>query len=105
MNGLYAEATREELRALILEKMKVFYEEELSVHLVIFDEVLDHIVRMDRVLRQPLGHLLLVGASGAGKTVLSKFVSWMNGLVIFTIKAGRNYDIICFENDLRTVMK
>ena len=60
-----------------------------QVRLVIFDSVLDHIVRMDRVLRhslrqsvnlkrkgysvilwrrQPLGHLLLVGASGAGKT-------------------------------------
>merc|ERR1719440_902394 len=105
MNGLYAEATREELRALILEKMKVFYEEELSVHLVIFDEVLDHIVRMDRVLRQPLGHLLLVGASGAGKTVLSKFVSWMNGLTVYQLKVGRNYDIVAFEVDVRAIMK
>jgi len=24
-----------------------------------------------------LGHLLLVGASGVGKTTLSRFVSWM----------------------------
>ena len=45
-------------------------------------DALDHITRIDRVLRQPLGHLLLVGASGAGKTVLSKFVSWMNGLSV-----------------------
>jgi dynein heavy chain 1, cytosolic len=40
-------------------KLKVFYEEELNVQLVIFDQVLDHITRIDRVLRQPLGHLLL----------------------------------------------
>ena len=50
--------------------------------LVVFDEVLDHILRIDRVLRQPMGHCLLVGDSGCGKTVLSKFVSWMNGLSI-----------------------
>ena len=49
---------------------------------MIFDDALDHITRIDRVLRQPLGHLLLVGASGARKTVLSKFVSWMNGLSV-----------------------
>lgn len=48
---------------------------------------------------------LSVGASGAGKTVLSKFVSWLNGLSVFQIKAGRNYDITAFEADLRIVMK
>lgn len=46
-----------------------------------------------------------VGASGAGKTVLSKFVSWLNGLSVFQIKAGRSYDTIAFEADLRIVMK
>merc|ERR1712227_509102 len=80
------------------------YEEELAVHLVIFDQVLDHIVRMDRVLRQPLGHLLLVGASGAGKTVLSRFVSWMNSTKTFQIKVHRGYTADDFDNDLRQVL-
>jgi hypothetical protein len=31
----------------------VFYEEELDVPLVLFDEVLEHILRIDRVFRQP----------------------------------------------------
>eukprot|EP00916_Digyalum_oweni_P025987 GHVL01042788.1.p1 GENE.GHVL01042788.1~~GHVL01042788.1.p1 ORF type:complete len:2866 (+),score=438.01 GHVL01042788.1:781-8598(+) len=101
----YQEVNREELRILVQDKLKLFNEEELNVQLVIFDQVLDHIVRIDRVLRQPLGHLLLVGASGAGKTVLSKYVSWMNGLSVFQIRAGRNYDTIAFEADLRLVMK
>lgn len=101
----YVDVGRDELRAFVEAKLKIFYEEVLAVKLVIFDEVLDHIVRMDRVLRQPLGHLLLVGASGAGKTVLSKFVSWMNGLSIYALKIGKGYDVVSFENDLRMVMK
>jgi len=101
----YVGVDREELREFVSSKLSIFYEEELAVKLVIFDEVLDHIVRMDRVLRQPLGHLLLVGASGAGKTVLSKFVSWMNGLSVYQLKVGRNYDVLAFEQDLRVVMK
>lgn len=56
-----------------------------------FDGVLEHVLRIDRVLRQPMGHLLLVGEAGAGKTVLSRFVSWMNGLGIFQA----SYRIIC----------
>lgn len=52
-----------------------------------------------------MGHCLLVGDSGAGKTVLSKFVSWMNGLSIFQIKAHSKYDLEDFNEDLRSVMK
>ena len=37
--------------------------------------------------------------------MLSKFVSWMNGLAIFQIKAHSRYDIEDFNEDLRTVMK
>lgn len=67
---------------------QVFYEEELDVPLVLFDEVLDHVLRIDRIFRQPQGHLLLIGVSGAGKTTLSRFVAWMNGLSIFQIKVN-----------------
>lgn len=42
-----------------------------------------------RIFRQPQGHLLLIGVSGAGKTTLSRFVAWMNGLSVYQIKVGR----------------
>eukprot|EP00934_Nitzschia_sp_Nitz4_P009291 Nitzschia sp. Nitz4//scaffold6_size259037//29898//42524//NITZ4_001045-RA/size259037-augustus-gene-0.315-mRNA-1//-1//CDS//3329556806//9281//frame0 len=96
---------REELKEFLSARLRVFYEEELDVPLVVFDEVLEHILRIDRVLRQPMGHLLLCGDSGAGKTVLSRFVSWMNGLNIFQIKAHSRYDADDFFEDLRTVMR
>lgn len=101
----YCEVSMPALRSLLRGKLRVFNEEVFQVQLVFFDEVLHHVARIDRVLRQPLGHLLLVGASGAGKTILTKFVAWMNGLSIFQIKAGRNYNTDSFEQDLRVVMK
>ena len=57
---------RAELKDFLSARLRVFYEEELDVPLVVFDGVLDHVLRIDRVLRQPMGHLLLVGDSGAG---------------------------------------
>ena len=53
--------------------------------LVLFDEVLDHVLRIDRIFRQPQGHLILIGISDAGKTTLSRFVAWMNGLSVFQV--------------------
>lgn len=101
----YVSVSQEDLKQYIEGRLKTFYEEELNVHLVVFDTVIDHILRIDRVLRQPLGHLLLVGASGVGKTTLTRFVSWMNNLTVFQIKAGRNYSVFDFDEDLRAVMK
>jgi dynein heavy chain 1 len=96
---------RNELKEFLTARLRVFYEEELDVPLVVFDEVLEHVLRIDRVLRQPIGHVLLAGDSGAGKTVLSKFVSWMNGLSIFQIKAHSRYGMEDFCEDLRSVMR
>ena len=101
----YTSVSQEELKKYIQARLVVFNEEELSVPLVVFDSVIDHILRIDRVLKQPLGHLLLVGASGVGKTTLSRFVAWLNNLQVFQIKAGRNYSVEDFDADLRLVMK
>ena len=89
LSRTYESVEREELRRHVEARLKVFYEEELDVPLVVFDDVLDHVLRIDRVLRQPLGHLLLVGESGAGKTVLTRFVAWTNALSVFQIKVSR----------------
>ena len=44
---------RDELRDYTKARLKVFYEEELDVPLVLFNEVLDHVLRIDRIFRQP----------------------------------------------------
>ncbi|KAL1512644.1 hypothetical protein ABEB36_002203 [Hypothenemus hampei] len=101
----YMPVDREVLREYVKARLKVFYEEELDVPLVLFDEVLDHVLRIDRIFRQPQGHLLLIGVSGAGKTTLSRFVAWMNGLSIFQIKVHNKYTAEDFDEDLRSVLR
>ena len=97
LNDQYISAEPSKLKKFIEEKLITFYEEELNVPIVVFESVLEHIVRIDRVLKQPLGHCLLVGKSGVGKTTLSRFVSWMNKLSVFQIKAGKNYGLSEFD--------
>ncbi|CAM9594499.1 unnamed protein product [Lampetra planeri] len=101
----YVPVEQEELREYVKARLKIFYEEELDVPLVLFNEVLDHVLRIDRIFRQPQGHLLLIGVSGAGKTTLSRFVAWMNGLSVYQIKVHRKYTGEDFDEDLRTVLR
>ncbi|KAL5535276.1 DYN1_2 [Sanghuangporus sanghuang] len=101
----YVSVDREILRDYIKARLRVFHEEELDVQLVLFNDVLDHVLRIDRVFRQIQGHLLLIGVSGSGKTTLSRFVAWMNGLSIFQIKVSNKYTGEDFDEDLRTVLR
>ncbi|KHJ86169.1 ATPase family protein, partial [Oesophagostomum dentatum] len=101
----YVPVTREELKDYVSARLKGFYEEELDVQLVLFDQMLDHVLRIDRIYRQPQGHLLLIGTAGAGKTTLSRFVAWLNGLSVFQLKVHSKYTAADFDEDMRTVLR
>ena len=101
----YVPVARDQLRDFVKARLRTFCEEELDVPLVLFNDVLEHVLRIDRVFRQPQGHLILIGVSGSGKTTLSRFVAWMNGLFVFQIKVHGRYSSEDFDEDLRNVLR
>ncbi|KAL8769492.1 MAG: hypothetical protein Q9209_004553 [Squamulea sp. 1 TL-2023] len=101
----YIPVEREQLREFVKARLKTFCEEEVDVPLILFNDVLEHVLRIDRVFRQPQGHLILIGISGSGKTTLSRFVAWMNGLKVFQIRVHGKYSAHDFDEDLRDVLR
>ncbi|KAL9059033.1 MAG: hypothetical protein Q9162_001421 [Coniocarpon cinnabarinum] len=101
----YIPVDRDELRDFVKARLRTFCEEEIDVPLVLYDDALDHILRIDRVFRQPQGHVILIGVSGSGKTTLSRFVAWMNGLKTYQIKVHGKYSSQDFDDDLRDVLR
>ena len=101
----YVPVEREQLREFVKARLKTFCEEEVDTPIILFNDVLEHVLRIDRVFRQPQGHLILIGVSGSGKTTLSRFVAWMNGLKVFQIKVHGKYSAGDFDDDLRDVLR
>ena len=101
----YISVEQEQLRDFVKARLRTFCEEEVDVPLVLFNDVLEHALRIDRVFRQPQGHLILIGTSGSGKTTLARFVAWMNGITIFQIQVHGKYSAEDFDDDLRGVLR
>lgn len=63
--------------------------------MVLFDDALDHLIRIHRMLRMDRGHVLLIGSDGNGKKSLSKLAAFTSGnitsqLAIFLIFLRHN---------------
>jgi len=52
-----------------------FKEQYGQIDIVLFNDALEHITRIYRVLRLDRGHLLLIGAGGSGRKLLSKIAA------------------------------
>ena len=56
--------------------MEEYNEKYTPMNLVLFDDALDHLTRVHRVLRMSQGHNLLVGVGGSGKQSICKLAAF-----------------------------
>ncbi|XP_072706738.1 cytoplasmic dynein 2 heavy chain 1 isoform X3 [Ciconia boyciana] len=90
----------------IIQKGIIHYgRDKKEIEVLLFQEVLSYISKVDRVLSFPGGSLLLAGRSGVGRRTVTSLVSHMHGAVLITPKISRDYQLKQFKNDLKYVME
>jgi len=75
------------------------------MNLVFFDDCIEHILRISRVLRQPRGNAMLIGVGGSGKQSLSKLAAFILEYSLFQIEITKNYDTNAFKEDIKKLMR
>ncbi|XP_067106416.1 dynein axonemal heavy chain 6 [Osmerus mordax] len=73
--------------------------------LVFFQDAVEHVSRIARMIRQERGNALLVGVGGTGKQSLTRLASHMCGYRCFQIELSRGYNYDSFHDDLRKLYK
>lgn len=89
------------LRKILDEKLNEYNETKPVMNLVLFDQAMEHVSRIARMLDQPGGHGLLVGVGGSGKQSLSKLASFILGYDIDTVVVSQNFSM----NDLKGILQ
>ena len=73
------------------------------MNLVLFDDCLDHLVRVHRLMRLKRGNALLVGVGGSGKQSITRLAAFTAGADVFTITLTRGYNEQLFRDDLKAL--
>ncbi|KAG9262045.1 dynein heavy chain 10, axonemal [Astyanax mexicanus] len=90
-------------KALFQEILEEYNENKTRMNLVLFDDALDHLTRVHRIIRMDRGHALLVGVGGSGKQSLTKLAAFTAGCDVFEIVLSRGYSESNFREDLKTL--
>ncbi|KAL0966379.1 hypothetical protein UPYG_G00294600 [Umbra pygmaea] len=88
----------DKLHKTLADALEHYNELHAVMNLVLFEEAIQHVCRISRILEAPHGNALLVGVGGSGKQSLCRLAAFLSNLEVFQITLRKGYGI----NDLRT---
>ncbi|KAJ3312837.1 hypothetical protein HDV04_002647 [Boothiomyces sp. JEL0838] len=88
------------LKKLLDEAQTQYEESNAAMGLVLFEDAMSHICRINRILESPRGNALLVGVGGSGKQSLSRMAAFISGMEVFQITLKKGYSVADLKVDL-----
>lgn len=72
--------------------------------LVMFLDACDHVSRICRVLRQPLGNALLLGVGGSGRQSLTRLANFISNFKLYQIEVIKGYSMRDWRENAKTCL-
>lgn len=75
-----------------------------QMHLVMFLDACDHVCRIHRVIRAPLGNALLLGVGGSGRQSLTRLATFCANYKCFQIEVIKGYSMNNWREDVKKAL-
>ncbi|KAL3288579.1 hypothetical protein HHI36_003018 [Cryptolaemus montrouzieri] len=85
------------LNDLLQEALSGYNDLIAAMNLVLFEDAMYHICRINRILESPRGNALLVGVGGSGKQSLTRLAAFISSFDVFQIQLSKTYS----QTDMR----
>lgn len=97
----------EDIRPLVMEFLDKYNTEfpAKKMELVLFNDALEHLLRINRLMEMPRGSGLLVGVGGSGKQSLTRLSSYISRCMHFQITLTKQYNRNSLMEDLQALYK
>ncbi|XP_028280327.1 dynein heavy chain 11, axonemal isoform X1 [Parambassis ranga] len=91
------------LRTILTDALESYNELHPTMNLVLFEDAMQHVCRISRILETPRCHGLLVGVGGSGKQSLTRLAAYMSSVEVFQITLTKSYSIQDLKMDLASL--
>ncbi|TNN78389.1 Dynein heavy chain 11, axonemal [Liparis tanakae] len=88
------------LRSVLKDALESYNELNVAMNLVLFEDAMQHVCRISRILESPRAHGLLVGVGGSGKQSLTRLAAYISSVEVFQITSSKAYSIQDLKMDL-----
>ncbi|CAF0886754.1 unnamed protein product, partial [Adineta ricciae] len=93
----------QQLTKLLTDALDNYNEVNANMNLVLFEDAMMHVCRINRILESPRGNALLVGVGGSGKQSLSRLAASVSSQEVFQITIRKGYGIAELKLDLNNL--
>jgi dynein heavy chain len=93
-------ASTEELKEVLTEKLEEYNDVKPQMNLVLFNQAMEHVCKICRIITLVNGNALLVGVGGSGKQSLARLSVFINGFEFEQMLVTQQFNM----NDLRTYL-
>ncbi|MGH0148390.1 UNVERIFIED_CONTAM: hypothetical protein FKN15_039512 [Acipenser sinensis] len=90
----------ETLKRILVETLNSYNELNAAMNLVLFEDAMQHVCRISRILEASRGYALLVGVGGSGKQSLTRLAAYISSLDVFQVTLRKGYGIQDLRVDL-----
>ncbi|KAG5897762.1 hypothetical protein JTB14_019981 [Gonioctena quinquepunctata] len=87
-----------QLSRLLEEALSGYNDLIAAMNLVLFEDAMFHICRINRIMEAPRGNALLIGVGGSGKQSLTRLAAFISSFDVFQIQLRKGYTM----NDMKT---